>query len=135
MAITIGSKVVRSLPEEVSELKKQVDIIKDIKLHYIHAIMFYSSDDKVAGSTFVVSDKATQYDAQTLRDYLIEKGFDEDAGMFYPASGCDDDGAGPISSIQVNDTKDAINVYSGSPDTGSTEHVISSIMDVVISLF
>ena len=73
MAITIGSKVVRSLPEEVSELKKQVDIIKDIKLHYIHAIMFYSSDDKVAGSTFVVSDRATQYDAQTLRDYLIEK--------------------------------------------------------------
>lgn len=135
MAINVGNKVFRSLPEQVDELTKEVEMIKDIKLHYVHAIMFYSSDDKVMGSTFVISERSSQFDAQSLRDYLHDKGFDEGTGMFYPASGCDDDGAGPICAIQVNDTLDAINVYSGSVTAGSSEHAISSIQDVVISLF
>lgn len=135
MSIRVGDKTIRSLPEQVSELTKEVEMIKDIKLHYVHAIVFYSGDDKVMGSTFVVSDRSSQYAADTLLQYLHDKGFDEDTGMFYPASGCDDDGAGPICAIQVNDTLDAINVYSGSVDAGSTEHTISLIQDVVISLF
>ena len=135
MSISINGTVLRSLPEQVSELTKEVKEIKAIKLHYVHAIMFYSTDDRVAGSTFVISDKSTQYAADTLLQYLHDKGFDEDTGMFDPASGCDDDGAGPICAIQVNATLDGINVYSGSPDGGSTEHSISSIQDVVISLF
>lgn len=86
MAIHIGDKVVRSLPEEVSDLRKRIDELEEPKHLYLHCVLVGEDDWREVASAIILSKRKEAYDYESLAAYLFDNNF-TDGESYYPASG------------------------------------------------
>ena len=86
MAIHIGDKVVRSLPEEVSDLRKRIDELEEPKHLYLHHILIGKKGWTEVASAIILSKRKEAYDYESLATYLFDNNF-TDGESLYPASG------------------------------------------------
>ena len=129
MAIHIGDKVVRSLPEEVSDLRKRIDEMEEPKHLYLHClILAIQSDYSEAASTFILSKRSQAYDLESLIEYLEANNFG-DGEDYYPASG---EYSGDIAQAIYSDNGD---IKAVSFTSGTTSSLVEDMRDSVIRLF
>lgn len=86
MSIHIGDKVVRSLPEEVSDLRKRIDELEEPKHLYLHCILVGEDDWTEMASCTILSKREEAYDYESLAAYLFDNNF-TDGESYYPAAG------------------------------------------------
>lgn len=134
MAIHIGDKVVRSLPEEVSDLRKRIDELEEPKHLYQHNLILNNDDEVATASCIILSKRAEAYDLDSLLQYLIDGGFVAEELALLTASG---EGAnGPVLGISASEDRNAIKIYSSTFAAGGYDDTVDSIsIDLVIQLF